>query len=357
MADLFSIFCHVGSLLDYPMKNAFPKRKPTQVDVAQLANVSQATVSQILNPKSKMAISAETKERVVRAIAELDYVPNRAAQRLRSRRTFAIACLIPDVTNPFYSAVERGILDVSNHFGYDLLTYNSDGSREKELNFLRLIREGRADGVVGVFFHLNVKELGELLEAGTPVVRLEAMAKKTGNLPLDNVYIDNVAAAEAATNYLIAKGHKRIAIIGHETGPHFARLRGYRRALLAKGLEETIVHANDFMEEGGYSAMRQLLTTSSKPDAVFAVNDLLAVGGLVAAREIGYRVPQDVAIMGFDDVPFAKHISPALTTVAQPQRLLGTRAAELLFERLGASAAVSGRSEELPFELVIRESA
>jgi len=339
------------------MGNPYRKRKPTQLDVAQLADVSQATVSQILNPKSELAISAETRVRVASAIAELGYVPNRAAQSLRSRRTFTIACLIPDVTNPFYPAVERGILDVSNRFGYDLLTYNSDGKREKEFNFLRLIREGRADGVVGVFFHVNAKDLGELLGAGTPIVRLEATAKGTGDLPLDNVYVDNIAAAEAATSYLISKGRKRIAVIGVEAGPHFARLRGYRQALLARGLGETVVHASDFMEEGGYSAMQQLLTASPKPDAVFAVNDLLAVGALIAAREASLRVPQDIAIMGFDDIPIARLMSPALTTVAQPQRLLGTRAAELLFERLGDSEAVVGRSEELPFELVIRDSA
>ncbi len=339
------------------MENPYRKRKPTQLDVAQLADVSQATVSQILNPKSELAISVETRVRVAKAIAELGYVPNRAAQSLRSRRTLAIACLIPDVTNPFYPAVERGILDVSNRFGYDLLTYNSDGKREKELNFLRLIREGRADGVVGVFFHVNVKDLGELLGAGTPIVRLEATAKGTGDLPLDNVYVDNVAAAETATKYLISKGHKRIAVIGRESGPHFARLRGYRQALVAPGLEETVVDASDFTEEGGYTAMRQLLTASPRPDAVFAVNDLLAVGALMAIREASLEVPKDVAIMGFDDIPLAKLISPALTTVAQPQRLLGTRAAELLFERLGSSEAVTGRSEELPFKLVIRESA
>ncbi len=339
------------------MRKSYQRRKPTQLDVAQLADVSQATVSQILNPKSSLAISAETRRRVTSAVAELGYVPNRAAQSLRSRRTFTIACLIPDVTNPFYPAVERGILDVSNRFGYDLLTYNSDGKREKELNFLRLIREGRADGVVGVFFHVNAKDLGELLQAGTPIVRLEAVAKGTGNLPLDNVYVNNEAAAEAATNYLISKGHERIAVIGRETGPHFARLCGYRQALLAQGLGETVVHASDFTEEGGYTAMQQLLMASPRPDAVFAVNDLLAVGALIAAREAGLKVPQDIAIMGFDNIPLAKLMSPALTTVAQPQRLLGTRAAELLFERLGDAAGVKGRSNELPFELVVRESA
>ncbi len=339
------------------MKQLHPKRRPTQLDVARLADVSQATVSQILNPKSELALSAETKERVASAIAKLGYVPNRAAQSLRTRRTFTIACLIPDVTNPFYPAVERGILDVSNRYGYDLITYNSDGRREKELNFLRLIHEGRADGAVGVFFHVNARDLSELLKAGMPMVRLEAMAKGTGDLPLDNVYVDNVTAAKVATNYLITKGYERIAVISCETGPHFARLRGYRQALLAQGLEETVVHASDFMEEGGYGAMQQLLMASPRPDAVFAVNDLLAIGALIAVREGGLKVPQDIAIIGFDDIPLAKLMSPTLTTVEQPKRLLGTRAAELLFERLGGSSTVVGRSEELPFELIIRESA
>lgn len=339
------------------MKNPDTKKKPTQFDVAQRAEVSQATVSQILNPKSTLALSAETRARVANAIAELGYVPNRAAQSLRAKRTFTIACLIPDVTNPFYPAVERGILDVCNRYGYDLLTYNSDGRRDKEDNFLRLIREGRADGVVGVFFHVCAKDLGNLLRTGTPVVRLEATAKKTGDLPLDNVYVDNVAAAAAATNYLLSKRHRRIAVIGRETGPHFARLQGYRQALFSRGLTEAVVRADDFTETGGHSAMKELLTASPRPDAVFAVNDLLAVGALLAAREAGLEVPRDLAIMGFDDIPIARLMSPALTTVAQPKRLLGTRAAELLFERLGDATAGAGRSEELPFELIIRESA
>ena len=339
------------------MKKLGLKKKPTQLDVAQRADVSQATVSQILNPKSTLALSAETKARVTLAITELGYVPNRAAQSLRAKRTFTIACLIPDVTNPFYPAVERGILDVSNRYGYDLLTYNSDGEWEKEKNFLRLIREGRADGVVGVFFHVGVKDLGDLLRGGTPVVRLEATAKKTGDLPLDNVFVDNVAAAEVATNYLLSKGYGHIAVIGRETGPHFARLQGYRQALLNRGLTETVVQADDFTETGGHRAMSELLKASPRPDAVFAVNDLLAVGALLAAREAGLEVPQDVAIMGFDDIPIARLMSPALTTVAQPKRRLGTRAAELLFERLGDAAAVAGQSEELPFELIVRESA
>jgi LacI family transcriptional regulator len=339
------------------MKEIHRKRKPTQLDVAHLADVSQATVSQILNPKSNLAISAETRERVASAVAKLGYVPNRAAQSLRSKRTFTIACLIPDVTNPFYPALERGILDVCDRFGYDLLTYNSDGKREKELKFLRLIQEGRADGVVGVFFHVNAKDLSKLLSVGTPIVRLEAIAKETSHLPLDNVYVNNVAAAEAATNYLVAKGYRRIAVISCETGPHFARLRGYRQALHTASLEETIMHADDFMEDGGYSAMRQLLELSPRPDAVFAVNDLLAIGALMATREAGLKVPRDVAIMGFDDIPLAKLISPALTTVEQPKKLLGIRAAELLLDRLNGSAAAVGRSEELPFKLVVRESA
>lgn len=339
------------------MKKTFEKKRPTQLDVAQLADVSQATVSQILNPKSSLAISVETRERVADAVEKLGYVPNRAAQSLRSMRTFTIACLIPDVTNPFYPAVERGILDVSNRFGYDLLTYNSDGKRERELNFLRLIQEGRADGIVGVFFHVNVKDLRELLKAGIPIVRLEAMAKGTGDLPLDNIYVNNEAAAQAATNYLITKGHKHIAVISCEAGPHFARLHGYRQALQVAGLNETVAHASDFMEAGGYSAMQQLLTASPRPDAVFAVNDLLAVGALIATREASLEVPRDIAIMGFDDIPLAKLMSPALTTVEQPKRLLGIRAAELLVERLNSSAVVAGRSEELPFELIIRESA
>lgn len=343
--------------MGHPITGPRSRKKPTQFDVARLADVSQATVSQVLNSQSKLTISTETKAKVVDAIAKLGYVPNRTAQSLRSQRTYTIACLIPDITNPFYPAVERGILDVCDKHGYDVLTFNSDGQRKKEDSFLRLLQEGRVDGAIGAFFHLNATHFAGLLEAGMPVVRLEAVAKRIGDLPLDNVFVDNIAAAEAATNYLLAKGNVRIAFIGREAGPQFARLQGYRQALRVQGMREILIGADDFTEEGGHDAMQKLLETFPRPDAVFAANDLLAVGALIAARQAGVEVPRDLSIMGFDDIPIAKLTSPSLTTVAQPQKLIGSRAAELLFERLLGSEQSSGRNEELPFELIIRDSA
>jgi len=338
---------------------ASPRSKaPTQSDVARLAAVSQPVVSYVLNQDKVAPVAPETRRRVIAAMEQLGYVPNRAARTLRTRKTFTIAGVIPDITNAFYPAFQRGVQDVAEAHDHDLIVYNTDGDAAKEARVRRTL-EGRVDGIIGVFFHLTATDLRPLLERRVAIVRLEATRQDTGPLPLDNLYVENAAAARDAVAYLIGRGHRRIAMIAGRGGPRQPRVRGYRRALAEHGIDVQPhqLRETDFVEGGGYEAMRELLCLSPRPAAVFAANDLLAMGALVALREAGLRVPADVAVVGFDDIPAARLVSPPLTTVAQFPRQLGRRAAELLFERLTGVAPPGGRCEEQPYALVVRESA
>jgi LacI family transcriptional regulator len=340
-------------------KQSTARRRPTQTDVARLAGVSQTTVSHVLNNNTAIMVPAETRQRVLDAMAQLGYVPDHTARSLRTRRTSTIACAIPDIANPFYPAFARGIQDVAEQNGYDLVLSNTDGIAEKEMRAVRLVQQGRADGLIVVLFELTARALFPLLETGVPIVRLEPAPKASGPLPLDNLYVDIAAAAQAAVQHLVARGHRRIGLIsGGEDAPRAGRTEGYRRALAAAGLpaHDELICRGDFRAEGGYDAMAKLLGLAEAPTGVFCANDLMAMGALAAARERGRRVPGDVAVVGFDDIPTARLTNPTLTTVAQFPDRLGRRAAELLFDRLEGKATAAGRVEAMPFELIVRES-
>jgi LacI family transcriptional regulator len=333
-------------------------RRPTQADVARAAGVSQALVSYVLNGKMAIAVPDETRRRILDAIETLGYVPDRRAQSLRTRKTYTIACVIPDITNPFYPAFARGIQDAAEAHGYDCISYNTDGAAEREWKCLRLLQQGNVDGVVATFFHLKSPELRPLWERGIAMVRFEARRPRTIQPKLDVIYLDNQAAAHAMVSYLVDRGHRIIGMIAGDQGPRGARVRGYRDALADRGIpfDETLIRSSGFNEEGGYRAMLDLLARAPRPTAVFAANDLIALGALVAARTADVRVPADVALAGFDDIPTARLVSPALTTVAQPAHAIGKRAAEMVLERLNGAVAETGRCEEIPYELIIRES-
>ena len=335
------------------------KRRVTQADVANKAKVSQALVSYVVNDHQGVSIPSATRERIERAMEELGYVPNITARRLRTKKTLTVAGIIPDITNPFYPAFERGIQDTLDDNGFDLVMYNSDGDRRKEERYVHSMLQGHVDGVIGVFFYLNANDLLPLIEQNIFVVRLEAVAKEAGALPLDNIYIDNIAASRRAVNFLIDKGHRRIGMLSSTEGPARFRERGYHEAISASDLqpESALIATGAFNEDGGYQAMNTLLTLPAPPSAVFAANDLMAMGALVALREAGLAVPADMAVVGFDDIASAKLVYPALTTIRQSQRLMGQRAAEMLLERIRGQAGQNGRSISMPYELVIRDSA
>jgi LacI family transcriptional regulator len=334
-------------------------KPPTQADVARGAGVSRTTVSYVLSNDESVSIPDETRQRVWDVIRALDYTPNRAAQRLRTQKTFTIAGIIEDITNPFHPAFERGIQDVAEQHGYDLIMYNTDADPAKERRALDAALRNRVDGVIGSFSVIDTDDFRPLLAAEIPMVWLTGQPPVRSIAGLDVVYVDNVRAAHTAVSFLAGKGHQRIAMLAGHGHPQHDRLIGYRQALEDHELvlRNEYVQGEQFSIEEGKRAMRVLLALDEPPTAVFAASDLLAVGAMVSIRQAGLRIPDDVAIVGFDNILVAEVVTPALTTIALNQAALGHRCGELLFERIRGEAPEDGRAIEMPFELIVRETA
>jgi LacI family transcriptional regulator len=331
--------------------------RPTQKDIAAAAGVSQATVSMVLNKAETPSVPAATRERVLKLAGQIGYQPNHLARILRSARTMMLACIVPDITNPFYPGLVRGLQTTAAPEGYDILIYDTDGQIEGERRAMRWVQEGRADGIVATFFHLRATDLAAVARQHVPIVRLEGQRKNRGALPIDSVFIDNAEAAAAMTRFLIRRGHRRIAMILGEPGPGKQRALGYETVMREAGLATEFVADGPYSEEAGARAMQTLLASGAKrPTAVFGANDMLAIGAMQAARSAGLAIPTDIAIVGFDDIPTAKLLG--LTTVRQPEFELGALAARTLIERLQPGGLKHpGRSLELKFEIVERSSA
>ncbi len=324
-------------------------------DVARKAGVSVATVSRVIS-ENGYPVASGTRARVLDAASALGYSPNLVARGLKKRTSRAIGLIVPDISNPFFPAVARGAEDVASRHDYTVVLCNTDEQLRKERQYLSLLRRHWIAGVLFATNKANTRHLRWLLEHNIPAV---LVACDVEALPLDAVFVDSLHGAWLATRHLITLGHTRIA---HVAGPSRIvvgreRLLGYRRAMAASGLQvrDDWVVAGDFHAEEGYRGTRSLLTRKDRPTAVFAANDLMALGVLRAAQEAGMHVPDDLAVVGFDDIPLAQMISPALTTVAQPTYRMGALAMERLLERIAGGS--SGRRKiKLEPQLVIRQS-
>ncbi|WP_244475150.1 LacI family DNA-binding transcriptional regulator [Rhizobium sp. Leaf341] len=323
--------------------------------VAERAGVAQATVSLVLNGgRDKVAL--ETAERIEAAVAALGYQPNRFAQALRTKRTYVIACVVPDLSNPFYPLLVVAVQKIARAAGYEVVTIDTEGESANERQVVLAAQQGRFDGVIGVFFKTTARDLAPLGKAGVPVVRIEVSRKAGGALPIDDLFIDNVAAARALTLHLLDLGHRSIAMIAAPGGPQQVRLQGYLEAMATREASPIVLEAAHFTLEAGREAADGLLETGRSVSAIIAANDLMAIGVIQSLTARGLSVPKDVSVAGFDDIPAAALVTPALTTVAQFQRRIGEHAANRLLERLGGDAKAPGRAEEMPYELVIRAS-
>lgn len=331
-------------------------KRATQRDVAKVAGVSQAAVSMVLSGGSAPAISADTWERITKAANELGYTPNRFAQALRTNRSMTIACIVPDITNPFYPTLMRGIQSVTDGLSYDVIAVNTDGLPERERHFLDWSRQGRVDGVIGVFFTLRAKDFKPLIDAGVPVVRIESSKKKGGDIAIDDIFVDSYAAAFDVTTHLIENGHRRIAMVAGRGGPQGVRVEGYRQALKEAGVEPFVQIDEEFSEVGGMRAAEAVLASGFAPTAIFAANDLMAIGVMQALRDRNIGIPSEIAVVGFDDISAARLVTPPLTTVAQFQGDMGVKAAQILMERLRGAKLGAGTALAMPFRLIERGS-
>jgi LacI family transcriptional regulator len=327
----------------------------TQRNVAKRAGVSQATVSTLLNGRRDL-LALETAARIDAAIADLGYRPNRFAQALRTRKSMVIACVVPDLTNPFYPALFRAAQEVLGAAGYDMVAINTDGRADAEAAAIAGAEQGRYDGVFGVFFNSCASDFAAMLEVGVPLVRIEATYKKGGALAFDDLFVDNKNATYEATKYLISLAHRQIAMIAGEGGPQRVRVEGYCDALKLNGIKASIWLDPSYTYRGGRRAAEQMLDLGERPTGVLAANDLMAIGAMQVFAERGLSVPDDISVIGFDDIMAASLVTPPLTTVALHQVRLGVKAAELLLDRIVGPQGRPGRAIELPYEIISRGS-
>ncbi|HYD55253.1 MAG TPA: LacI family DNA-binding transcriptional regulator [Gemmatimonadaceae bacterium] len=322
--------------------------------VAREAGVSVATVSRVLNASGP--VSAETSRRIRDVAARLRYAPNEAARALTRSRTHTIGVLLPDIYGEFFSEVIRGIDQRTRREGYHLLvsgSHDDPAEMEAALSAMR----GRVDGLLLMFPDAAAQaSLGDLAH-DVPFVLINGAARQER---ASVVAMDNAGGARAVVRHLLALGHTRIATITGAPGNSDAaeRLRGYREALRAARVERPaeLEVAGDFTEDGGHLAMRRLLELSDRPTAVFAANDSMAIGALGAVREAGLVVPDDVAVVGFDDIPIARYVTPPLSSIRVAIDELGRLAAERLFEALEAGEDHRPTRDVLPAQLIVRGS-
>jgi LacI family transcriptional regulator len=329
---------------------------PTIHDVAQRAGVSPITVSRVINHSGYA--SQETRDRVEAAVAELGYVPNRLARSLRSKRTHTLALIITDITNPFFTTVARGVEDTASDAGYTVIFCNTDESETEEQKYLQVVLQQQVDGVLLVPARSMGGESVEMIQKqNTPVVVLDR--RMPSGAQVDVVRCESVEGAYQLVKLLIDLRHQHIAVI---SGPRLVstaedRVMGYRRAMADAGLNQTdIVYYGAFTQASGYEMAQQLLALQPRPTAVFAANNLIAIGALKAVQDAGLRVPEDIAMVAFDDLPANLLVFPFLTVAVQPAYEMGRRATQLLLSRLSNPASPDRQEVVLPFELVVRRS-
>jgi LacI family transcriptional regulator len=328
-------------------------------DVAKRADVSVGTVSNVL--AGSESVSPERRAKVMAAIEALDYQPNYIARSLKARRTKTLGLIISNITNPFFPQLARGAEEAAFQGGYLLITFNTDDRVEREQQVLSLLRSRRVDGVLLVVAPSPENDVSHILktsESGIPIVCLDRMPP---GLALDSVSIDNVAAAQLCVRHLISRGHRRIGIITGGLSLQTARdrLEGYKAALQDAGIEpeRALIVEGNFRSQSGYRLGKDLLLRRNPPTAIFSSNGMMTVGLIQALNETGMRCPGDIAVVSFDDLPFADVFQPHLTSLIQPAYQIGYDGSQLMIQKLeGVAQSRKPVHLRLIPELKIRES-
>ena len=328
----------------------------TITDVARRAGVSSMTVSRVINESAR--VSPETRRRVEDAIAELGYVPSRLARGLIRQRTGTLGVIVPDVANPFFTLIVRGAEDVARRAGYRALLCDTRADLEVEREVIEELIAHRAEGIlIAPVSDRSKPHLRRLASFGVPFVLVD---RAVPGVDCDVVLGDSAAGARRLVEHLLGLGHRRIGLIVESDEVSTARDRhqGYLEALRAAGIEPDpeLVVRSTVDPEGGLEGMRRLLRLGEPPTAVFTVNNLVAVGAIEAVREKGREVPNDVALVCFDDIDYATRLYPFLTVMMQPAETFGTLGTQLLLERMDGRAALRSRVVVLPAEFIVRRS-
>ncbi len=335
---------------------------PTIKDVARQCGVSIATVSAVIN--NAEWVPSDTRERVRDAIKKLNYRPNRLAQGLKTRKSYTVGVIVSDVTNPFYTDIVRHLSHELRENDRNLVLCDSDHRFDLGEQNYRMLLEKQVDAIVLIGDSVRQSTVAEFV-AQSPNVPVVAIERDYRIDSVSKLLVDSEKGAFEATMHLIRQGFTRIGMIsGPLTGPgskSYGRLHqysGYRRALQQGGVDFDgfLVVEGDFRFSGGQTAMHQLLELPDPPDAVFAANDMMALGAMDAARRLGRSVPGEVAIVGYDDIPIAGHTSPPLTTMAIPKQELGRSAAQLLLEHLNLPTKLPPVRRIFSAKLIVRSS-
>jgi LacI family transcriptional regulator, galactose operon repressor len=300
----------------------------TLKEIAKLANVSSATVSKVINGKDKY-ISEATRKRVLEIVEKEGYIPNGIAKSLKMQKTKTIGIIIPDVMNLFFSELARGVEDAAENKGYTVILCNSDNKESKAKRYMEVLQEKMVDGII-----ITASEKGDyssIKSGNIPTVLLDRdidADKKIGR-----IIVDNKEGAYKATNHLIKKGCKNIAIISSSTKnkPSAERIKGYENALLDKNIsiDRDKIYLDSYTIESGYTGIKEIIK-NTKVDGIFCGNDLIAIGAVKALKEMKINIPGDVKIVGFDDIQTSQYMDPPLTTIKQPIYEMGEEAVNML---------------------------
>jgi LacI family transcriptional regulator len=323
-------------------------------EVAESAGVSYATVSHVIN--NTRVVTQETRERVLAAMAALNYRPNALARSLRQGKTNTLGLVLPDSANPFFAEISRSIEDAAFKKGYSVFLCNTELDTQRELFYVDVLSKKQVDGIIFVAAGDQADSLDFLLRENMPVVMID---RDLPNVEVDAVLTDHQLGGYLATHHLIELGHKRIACIAGPSSitPSAERITGYRKALEEAGLpcDENLILRGDYHAQSGMEITQLILKMDPRPTAIFALNDLMALGALRAAAEAGYSVPRDLAVVGYDDLELARFTTPPLTTIAQPKKEIGAQAVTLLVDQMTRKNRVPNRVVLAP-ALIIRRS-
>jgi LacI family transcriptional regulator len=325
-------------------------------DVARQAGVSSMTVSRVINESER--VSPETRRRVEEAIAELGYVPSRLARGLIRQKTGTLALIVPDVANPFFTLIVRGAEDVARRAGYRMILCDTRADLTIEREVIEEMIAHRVEGMV--IAPVSDRSKAHLQRVAGFGVQFVLIDRTVRGVESDVVVGDNAGGARRLVEHLIDLGHRRIGFITESDEVSTARDRrqSYEAALASAGLprDPALIVTSTVDPRGGYDGMRRLLELDERPTAVFAVNNLVAVGAIEAVRAHGLEVPGDVALVCFDDIEYASRLYPFLTVMAQPAETLGTLGTQLLVERIEGRAPEQNRVVLLPAQFIVRRS-
>ena len=321
-------------------------------DVAARAGISYTTVSHVVN--GTRPVSDQVRSKVEAAIAELGYVPSGVARSLRVRATGTLGLLLPNASNPYFAELARGIEDHAERNGYSVILCNSDDDIDKQLRYLRVLLERRIDGLIVATVASDAAFAEALANLRVPLVLVD---RSLDGVDADQLRVDHEQGAYLATRHLLELGHRRIVCIGGPASTQVAQLRaaGYQRALAEAGIEAQAVVDCPFTSPAGHAAAQALLSAELRPTAIFAGNDMIALGVLRAAAERELQVPQQLSVVGFDDIEVSRYLHPALTTVGQCIGQLGEQVAARLLERIRTPGLAVSQQLIEPI-LLLRES-